>query len=150
MKQWNLIKNLDLFKVTIKNQISQNINNKTKERVKLWKQQTVEKILILVCVAGIILLAKHFINKQMRVDEMRKAHVEYLEKVALKVDSLENIVSFYQIQNPDWELEIDANCKEFAKDFEKGFSKDSLVKVVIVGTTNGNGSLKWLIRTREN
>ena len=86
----------------------------------------------------------------MRVDEMRKAHVDYLEKVALKVDSLENIVSFYQIQNPDWELEIDANCKEFAKDFEKGFSKDSLVKVVIVGTTNGNGSLKWLIRTREN
>ena len=114
------------------------------------KQQTVEKILILVCVAGIILLAKHFVNKQMRIDEMRKAHVDSLEMVALKVDSLEKVISFFEIQHPDWELEINANCKDFAKDFEKGFSKDSLVKVVIVGTTNGDGSLKWLIRTRQN
>lgn len=114
------------------------------------KQQTIEKILIAICLGAIILLAKGFANKQMRIDEMRKAHVGSLEKVALKVDSLENIVSFYQIQNPDWEVEIDANCKEFAKHFEKGFGKDSLVKVVIVGTTNGNGSLKWLIQTKEN
>ena len=114
------------------------------------KKQTVEKILMVICIVCIIALSKGFVNKQMRLDEMKKAHVDSLEKVALKVDSLEDIVSFYQIQNPDWELEIDANCKEFAKDFEKGFSKDSLVKVVIVGTTNGNGSLKWLIRTKEN
>lgn len=114
------------------------------------KRQTVEKIVLVVCIVGIIALAKGFVNKQMRIDEMKKAHVDSLEKVALKVDSLENIISFYHIQNPDWELEIDANCKEFAKDFEKGFDKDSLVKVVIVGATNGNGSLKWLIRTKEN
>jgi hypothetical protein len=114
------------------------------------KQKTVEKILTVVCIAGIIMLVKGFVNKQMRFDEMKKAHVDSLEKVALEVDSLEDIVSFYQIQNPDWELEIDANVKDFAKDFEKGFSKDSLVKVVIVGTSNGDGSLKWLIRTREN
>ena len=113
------------------------------------KQQTIEKILIAICLGAIILLAKGFANKQMRIDELKKAHVDSLEKVALKVDSLENIISFYQIQNPDWELEIDANCKEFAKDFEKGFSKDSLVKVVIVGISSGNGSLKWLIRTKE-
>jgi len=114
------------------------------------KQQTVEKILIVICIVAIIALSKLFINKQARIEEMKKAHVDSLEKVALKVDSLEKIVSFYQIQDPAWELEIDANCKEFAKDFEKGFSKDSLVKVVIVGTTNGDGSLKWLIRTKEN
>lgn len=149
MKQWKLTKNLDLFKVTIKNQISQNKKLK-KRKGKIMKQQTVEKILILVCVAGIILLAKHFVNKQMRIDEMRKAHVDSLEMVALKVDSLEKVISFFEIQHPDWELEINANCKDFAKDFEKGFSKDSLVKVVIVGTTNGDGSLKWLIRTRQN
>jgi len=113
------------------------------------KQQTIEKILIAICLGAIILLAKGFVNKQTHIDEMRKAHVDSLENIALKVDSLENIVSFYQIQNPDWELEIDASCKEFAKDFEKGFSKDSLTKVVIVGTTSGNGSLKWLIRTKE-
>lgn len=148
MKQWKLTKNLDLFKVTIKNQISQ--NKKLKKKGKIMKQQTVEKILILVCVAGIILLAKHFVNKQMRLDEQRKAHVDSLEMVALKVDSLEKVISFFEIQHPDWELEINANCKDFAKDFEKGFSKDSLVKVVIVGTTNGDGSLKWLIRTRQN
>jgi len=149
MKQWKLTKNLDLFKVTIKNQISQNKKLK-KRKGKIMKQQTVEKILILVCVAGIILLAKHFVNKQMRLDEQRKAHVDSLEMVALKVDSLEKVISFFEIQHPDWELEINANCKDFAKDFEKGFSKDSLVKVVIVGTTNGDGSLKWLIRTRQN
>lgn len=149
MKQWKLTKNLDLFKVTIKNQISQNKKLK-KRKGKIMKQQTVEKILILVCVAGIILLAKHFVNKQMRIDEMRKAHVDSLEMVALKVDSLEKVISFFEIQHPDWEIEINANCKDFAKDFEKGFSKDSLVKVVIVGTTNGDGSLKWLIRTRQN
>jgi hypothetical protein len=114
------------------------------------KQQTVEKILILVCVAGIILLAKGFVNKQMRINEQRKAHVDSLEMVALKVDSLEKVISFFEIQHPDWELEIDASCKEFAKDFENGFSKDSLTKVVIVGTTNGDGSLKWIIRTKEN
>jgi len=114
------------------------------------KQQTVEKILILVCVAGIILLAKGFVNKQMRINEQRKAHVDSLEMVALKVDSLEKVISFFEIQHPDWELEIDASCKEFAKDFENGFSKDSLIKVVIVGTTNGDGSLKWIIRTKEN
>lgn len=113
------------------------------------KKQTVEKILMVICIVGIIALAKGFVNKQMRLDEMKKAHVDSLEKVALKVDSLEDIVSFYQIQNPDWELELDANCKDFAKNFEKGFSKDSLVKVVIVGTSSGNGSLKWLIRTKE-
>ena len=149
MKQWKLTKNLDLFKVTIKNQISQHKQLK-KRKGKIMKQQTVEKILILVCVAGIILLAKHFVNKEMRIDEMRKAHVDSLEMVALKVDSLEKVISFFEIQHPDWELEINANCKDFAKDFEKGFSKDSLVKVVIVGTTNGDGSLKWLIRTRQN
>jgi len=149
MKQWKLTKNLDLFKVTIKNQISQNKKLK-KRKGKIMKQQTVEKILILVCIAGIILLAKHFVNKQMRLDEQRKAHVDSLEMVALKVDSLEKVISFFEIQHPDWELEINANCKDFAKDFEKGFSKDSLVKVVIVGTTNGDGSLKWLIRTRQN
>ena len=149
MKQWKLTKNLDLFKVTIKNQISQNKKLK-KRKGKIMKQQTVEKILILVCVAGIILLAKHFVNKEMRIDEMRKAHVDSLEMVALKVDSLEKVISFFEIQHPDWELKINANCKDFAKDFEKGFSKDSLVKVVIVGTTNGDGSLKWLIRTRQN
>ena len=149
MKQWKLTKNLDLFKVTIKNQISQNKKLK-KRKGKIMKQQTVEKILILVCVAGIILLAKHFVNKQMHLDEQRKAHVDSLEMVALKVDSLEKVISFFEIQHPDWELEINANCKDFAKDFEKGFSKDSLVKVVIVGTTNGDGSLKWLIRTRQN
>jgi len=86
----------------------------------------------------------------MQFDEMKKAHVDSLEKVALKVDSLEKVISFYEIQNPDWELEINANCKDFAKDFEKGFGKDPLVKVVIVGTTNGDGSLNWLIRTRQN
>lgn len=68
------------------------------------KKQTVEKILMVICIIGIIALAKAFINKQMRIDEARKAHVDSLEQVALKVDSLENIVSFYQIQNPDWEL----------------------------------------------
>lgn len=114
------------------------------------KQQTVEKILMVICIIGIIALAKAFINKQMRIDEMKREHVDSLEQVALKVDSLENIISFYQIQNPDWELELDANCKDFAKDFERGFGKDSLIKVVIVGTTNGDGSLKWLIRTKEN
>lgn len=114
------------------------------------KQQTVEKILIVVCVAIIIFLAKSFVNKQMRIDEMKKAHVDSLEMVALKVDSLEKVISFYEIQNPDCELEVDASCKEFAKDFEKGFGEDSLVKLVIVGTTNGDGSLKWLIRTKKN
>ena len=114
------------------------------------KKQTVEKILIAICLIAIIALAKGFANKQAHIDEMKKAHVDSLEKVALKVDSLENIISFYQIQNPDWELEIDANCKEFAKDFGRGFGKDSLIKVVIVGITNGDGSLKWLIRTKEN
>jgi hypothetical protein len=114
------------------------------------KQQTVEKILILVCVAGIILLAKSFVNKQMHIDEMKRAHVDSLEKVALKVDSLEKIVSFYEIENPDCEMEVDANCKEFAKDFQNSFSKDSLVKVIIVGKTNGDGSLKWLIKAKQN
>ena len=114
------------------------------------KQQTVEKILIAIFIVAIIVLAKVFVNKQARIDEMKKAHIDSLERVALKVDSLENIISFYQIQNPDWELEIDANCKKFAKDFEKEISEDSLTKVVIVGITNGNGSLKWLIQTKEN
>ena len=114
------------------------------------KKQTVEKILITICIAVIILWAKGFTNKLAHIDEMKRAHVDPLEKVALKIDSLENIISFYQIQNPDGELEIDASCKEFAKDFENKFSKDSLIKVVIVGTTNGNGSLKWLICTKEN
>ena len=114
------------------------------------KQQTVEKILIAIFIVAIIVLAKSFVNKQARIDEMKKAHIDSLENVALKVDSLEKIVSFYQIQNPDWELELDASCKNFAKDFEKRFSKDSLIKVVIVGTTNGDGSLKWLIRTRQH
>lgn len=114
------------------------------------KQQTIEKILILVCIAGIVMLAKVFINKQMRIDEMKKAHVDSLEKVALKVDSLENIVSFYQIQNPNLELEIDGNCKEFAREFEVKCNKDSLTKVVIVGMISGNNSLKWRIRAKEN
>lgn len=114
------------------------------------KQQTVEKILIAIFIVAIIVLAKVFINKQAHIDEMEKARVDSLERVALKVDSLEDIVSFYQIQNPDWELEIDANCKKFAKDFEKEISEDSLTKVVIVGITNGNGSLKWTIKAKEN
>ena len=114
------------------------------------KKQTIEKILMVICVAIIIFLTKGFVNKQMRLDEQKKAHVDSLEKIALKVDSLEKVISFYEIQNPDWELELDANCKDFAKDFEKGFGKDPLVKVVIVGTTNGDGSLKWLIRTSQN
>jgi len=118
--------------------------------MKSQRQQTGEKIAMVICIIAIIFLAKHFVNKQMQFDEMKKAHVDSLEKVALKVDSLEKVISFYEIQNPDWELEINANCKDFAKDFERGFSKDSLVKVVIVGTTNGDGSLNWLIRTRQN
>jgi hypothetical protein len=118
--------------------------------MKSQKQQTAEKVVMVICIIVIILLAKGFMNKQMRIDEMKKAHVDSLEKVALKVDSLEKIISFYEIQNPAWELELDANCKDFAKDFEKGFNKDSLVKVIIVGTTNGDGSLKWLIRTKQN
>lgn len=114
------------------------------------KKETIEKILMAILVIAIIVLAKVFVNKQAHIDEMRKAHVDSLEKVALKVDSLENIVSFYQIQDPDWELEIDANCKKFAKDFEKEVSKDSLTKVVIVGISDGNGSLKWIIQAKEN
>ena len=112
------------------------------------KKQTVEKILMVICVAIIIFMAKGFVNKQMRIDEMKKAHVDSLEKVALRVDSLEKIVSFYEVQNPDWEFEVDASCKEFARDFENGFGKDSLRKVVIVGTTNGDGNIKWLIKTK--
>ena len=114
------------------------------------KQQTIEKILIMICVVGIILLAKGFVNKQMRIDEMKKAHVDSLERIALKVDSLEKIISFYDIQNPDWVLELDASCKGFANDFGNGFSEDSLIKVVIVGTTNGDSSLRWLIRAKQH
>ena len=114
------------------------------------KQQTVEKILITICIVVIIFLAKVFVNKQMRLDEQRKAHVDSLEKVALKVDSLEKIVSFYEVENPDCEVEVDANCKEFAKDLQNGFGRDSLVKIVIVGTKNGDGSLKWLIKTQQD
>ena len=114
------------------------------------KQQTIEKILIAVLIATIILLAKSFVNKQAHIDEMKKVHMDSLEVVALKVDSLEKIVSFYEVENPDCEAEVDASCKEFAKCFEKSFSKDSLVKVVIVGTKNGDGNLKWLIKTKQN
>ena len=48
------------------------------------KKQTIEKILMVVCVAIIIFLVKGFVNKQMRLDEQKKAHVDSLEKVALK------------------------------------------------------------------
>ena len=114
------------------------------------KHQSAEKIAMVVTVAALILLAKTFVNKQTRIDEMKKAHVDSLEKVALKVDSLEKVISFYEIQNPAWELELDANCKEFAKDLQNGFGRDSLVKIVIVGTKNGDGSLKWLIKTQQD
>jgi hypothetical protein len=117
---------------------------------KITMHQVAERIVMVIAIAVIILLAKGFVNKQMRIDEMKKAHVDSLEKVALKVDSLEKIISFYEVENPDSEVEVDANCKEFARDFEKGFGRDSLVKVVIVGTTNGDGNLKWLIRTKQN
>ena len=120
------------------------------KNVKFMKHQTAEKIVMVVTVAALILLAKSFVNKQVRIDEMEKAHVDSLEKVALKVDSLEKISSFYEIQNLTWELELDANCKEFAKDFQNGFGRDSLVKVVIVGTANGDGSLKWLIKIQQD
>jgi len=114
------------------------------------KQQTAEKIFMAICIVAIILLIKKFANEQMHIDEMKRVHVDSLEKVALKVDSLKKIISFYEIQNPTWELELDANCKEFAKDFQNGFGRDSLTKVVIVGTANGNGSLKWLIKANQN
>jgi len=113
------------------------------------KRQTIEKILILVCVAGIILLAKHFINKQMRVDEMKKAHVEYLEKVALKVDSLEKIATMYDVQSPYWEVEITADSREFTDYFERNFTKDSLQKVVIVATPAKGDSLCWHIKVKD-
>ena len=112
------------------------------------KQKTIENFFIVVLVGAIIFMAKGFVNKQMRIDEMKKAHVDSLEKVALRIDSLEKIVSFYEVQNPDWEFEVDASCKEFARDFENGLGKDSLRKVVIVGTTNGDGNIKWLIKTK--
>ncbi len=89
------------------------------------KKQTVEKILMVICIVGIIALAKGFVNKQMRLDEMKKAHVDSLEKVALKVDSLENIVSMYDIQNPYWEVEIDTSGKDFTDYFERNFGRQA-------------------------
>ena len=112
------------------------------------KQQTIEKILIMICVVGIILLAKGFVNKQMRIDEMKKAHVDSLERIALKVDSLQNIADKYDVQGYYWEVEINASGKEFTEYFERNFTKDSLEKVVIVATRNDD-SLRWHIKAKN-
>ena len=109
-----------------------------------------EKFVILTLVFVIIVMAKVFTVKDARKYEMQKVHIDSLEAIALRVDSLENVIGKYSVSSPYWEIEIDANCKEFAKEFEKIFGRNSLTKVVIVGTTNRNGSLKWSIKTQQN
>ena len=113
------------------------------------KKQTVEKILIAICLIAIIALAKGFTNKQMRIDEMKKAHVDSLEKVALKVDSLENIVSMYDIQNPYWEVEIDTSGKDFTDYFERNFAGHKMDKVVIIATPGDGTNLHWHIKVKD-
>lgn len=113
------------------------------------KQQTVEKILMVICIAGIIMLAKGFVNKQMRIDEMKKAHIDSLERIALKVDSLEKIATIYDVQSPYWEVEIIADSKEFTDYFERNFTRDSLQKVVIVATPAKGDSLCWHIKVKD-
>ena len=112
------------------------------------KKETVEKIFIAIVLIVIVLLFRATIGKESTKAGIPRTNTDQL--INQKIDSLENIISFYHIQDPDWELEIDANCKKFAKDFEKEVSEDSLTKVVIVGITNGNGSLKWIIRAKED
>ena len=112
--------------------------------------EKIEEILVVILVFIIIVMARVFTVKDARKSEMQKAHIDSLEAIALKVDSLENVVGKYSIPSPYWEIELDANCKEFAKEFEKKFGRDSLTKVVIVGTTNRDGSLKWSIKTQQN
>ena len=113
------------------------------------KKQTVEKILMVICIVGIIALAKGFVNKQMRLDEMKKAHVDSLEKVALRVDSLESIISLFQIQNPYWEFEIDPSGKDFTDYFERNFAGHKIGKVVIVATPSEGDNLHWLIKVKD-
>ena len=113
------------------------------------KQQTIEKILIVICVVVIIAVAKFFVNKQAHMDAMKQAHIDSLERVALKVDSLENIVNLYKIQKPDWDVKIEGNSKEFSSYFGKNFLKDSLHRVVIMGVANSDGKLDWWIQAKN-
>jgi hypothetical protein len=113
------------------------------------KQQTVEKILLVICVIAIIFMAKYFVTKQAHIDELRRAHIDSLEMVALKVDSLENIVNLYKIHKPDWNVKIEGNSEEFSNYFGKNFPKDSLHKVIILGVSNENGELDWWIQAKN-
>ena len=117
--------------------------------MKSQKQQTAEKVVMVICIIVIILLAKGFMNKQMRIDEMKKAHVDSLEKVALKVDSLEKIVAVYEISGAYWDVEVTANSRDFTDYFKRNFTDDSLQKVVIVATPDKGDSLCWHIKVKN-
>ena len=113
------------------------------------KHQTVEKIVMVITIAVLILLAKSFVNKQMRIDEMKKTHVDSLEKVALKVDSLEKIVAVYEISGAYWDVEVTANSRDFTDYFKRNFTDNSLQKVVIVATPDKGDSLCWHIKVKN-
>ena len=113
------------------------------------KHQTAEKIAMVITIAVLILLVKSFVNKQTHIDEMKKAHVDSLEMVALKVDSLEKIISVYEISGAYWDVEVTVNSRDFTDYFKRNFTNDSLQKVVIVATPDKGDSLCWHIKVKD-
>ena len=113
------------------------------------EKETGEKWAIAIALVVIVVSFKLIFNKGVEHDMQEKSRVESLEKAALKADSLEDIVSIYDIQDPTCDTEIDADVKEFTAYFRKSFSEDNLKNVVITGTPGEGKKLHWSIKVKD-
>ena len=113
------------------------------------KRETFEKILILILLCALTLVARWFSKKEENILEKEKVRIATLEKTALKADSLEDVVTIYNLDSPYMDVKIEADENEFVDYFEKNFAKDSLKKVVIVASRNKENKLIWHIKAKN-
>ena len=113
------------------------------------EKETGEKWAIAIALVVIVVASKILFNKGAEHDMQEKSRVESLEKAALKADSLEDIVSIYDIQDPTCDTEIDADVKEFTAYFRKSFSENNLKNVVITGAPGKGKKLHWSIKVKD-
>lgn len=113
------------------------------------KRETFEKILILVLLVVLTLVARWFSKKEEKANEKEKVRITALEETTLKADSLEDVVTIYNLDSPYLDVKIEADENEFVDYFEKNFAKDSLKKVVIVASRDKENKLIWHIKVKN-
>lgn len=112
-------------------------------------RETIEKIIIVIVIIAMVAVAKLYFNQRISQAMEEKSRIKSLEVTASKSDSLENIVDVYNIENPNIDIEMDANSRELFTYLNKNLSVDSLEKVVMVGIPTGNNKLHWHIQIKN-